>query len=36
VHISEIPDPTPWLEGGEILLTTGLGIKDSPTCSAPW
>lgn len=28
-HISEIPDPTPWLEGGEILLTTGLGVKDS-------
>jgi PucR family transcriptional regulator, purine catabolism regulatory protein len=30
VHISEIPDPTPWLEGGEILLTTGLAVKDSP------
>lgn len=29
-HISEIPDPTPWLEGGEILLTTGLGIRDDP------
>ncbi|HSK91088.1 MAG TPA: PucR family transcriptional regulator [Euzebyales bacterium] len=29
-HISEIPDPTPWLEGDEILLTTGLGVKDSP------
>jgi PucR family transcriptional regulator, purine catabolism regulatory protein len=28
-HISELPDPTPWLEGGELLLTTGLGIKDS-------
>ena len=27
-HISEIPDPTPWLEGGELLLTTGLGVKD--------
>lgn len=27
-HISEIPDPTPWLEGGEVLLTTGLGVKD--------
>ena len=27
-HISEIPDPTPWLEGGEILLTTGLGVRD--------
>ena len=29
-HISEIPDPTPWLEGGEVLLTTGLGVRDSP------
>jgi hypothetical protein len=29
-HISELPDPTPWLEGGELLLTTGLGVKDSP------
>jgi PucR family transcriptional regulator, purine catabolism regulatory protein len=30
VHASEIPDPTPWLEGGEILLTTGMGVIDSP------
>jgi PucR family transcriptional regulator, purine catabolism regulatory protein len=29
-HISEIPDPTPWLEGGEILLTTGLAIGEHP------
>jgi purine catabolism regulator len=28
-HISELPDPTPWLEGGELLLTTGLGVRDS-------
>lgn len=27
-HISDTPDPTPWLEGGELLLTTGLGVKD--------
>ena len=27
-HISETPDPTPWLEGGELLLTTGLAVKD--------
>jgi PucR family transcriptional regulator, purine catabolism regulatory protein len=33
-HISELPDPTPWLEGGELLLTTGLGIKDSATAQA--
>ena len=29
VHISELPDPTPWLSGGELLLTTGLAL-DSP------
>jgi PucR family transcriptional regulator, purine catabolism regulatory protein len=29
-HISDTPDPTPWLEGSELLLTTGLGVKDSP------
>jgi PucR family transcriptional regulator, purine catabolism regulatory protein len=29
-HITELPDPTPWLEGGELLLTTGLGIRDDP------
>jgi DNA-binding PucR family transcriptional regulator len=26
VHISELPDPTPWLNGGELLLTTGLTL----------
>jgi DNA-binding PucR family transcriptional regulator len=26
VHISEILDPTPWLSGGELLLTTGLQL----------
>jgi PucR family transcriptional regulator, purine catabolism regulatory protein len=29
-HISDTPDPTPWLDGGEVLLTTGLGVKDDP------
>ena len=29
VHASELPDPTPWLSGGELLLTTGLAL-DSP------
>src|SRR5947209_4765909 len=24
VHISELVDPTPWLSGGELLLTTGM------------
>lgn len=25
-HVSEVEDPTPWLQGGELLLTTGLGL----------
>src|SRR5579872_4389494 len=29
VHISELVDPTPWLSGGELLLTTGLQL-DTP------
>jgi PucR family transcriptional regulator, purine catabolism regulatory protein len=29
-HISDTPDQNPWLEGGEVLLTTGLGVKDDP------
>src|ERR1700747_3830804 len=29
VHISELIDPTPWLSGGELLLTTGLQL-DTP------
>src|SRR5215211_5975488 len=27
VHISEIEDPTPWLNGGELLLTTGFNLR---------
>jgi len=30
VHSSELEDPTPWLKGGEILLTTGAGIGTTP------
>jgi len=30
VHISELEDPTPWLKGGELLLTTGAGIGGTP------
>jgi len=26
IHISELPDPTPWLSGGELLLTTGIQL----------
>src|SRR5919107_846903 len=29
VHISELEDPTPWLSGGELLLTTGMGLGDA-------
>ena len=27
VHCSELADPTPWLKGGELLLTTGLQLE---------
>jgi len=27
VHISEVEDPTPWLSGGELLLTTGIQLS---------
>jgi purine catabolism regulatory family protein/PucR-like helix-turn-helix protein len=30
VHISELEDPTPWLSGGELLLTTGIQLKGAP------
>jgi PucR family transcriptional regulator, purine catabolism regulatory protein len=30
IHSSELEDPTPWLKGGEILLTTGAGIGATP------
>ena len=26
VHISELADPTPWLRGGELMLTTGIPL----------
>jgi PucR family transcriptional regulator, purine catabolism regulatory protein len=28
LHVSELSDPTPFLEGGEFLLTTGLGVGE--------
>src|SRR6266702_5312808 len=31
VHVSELEDPTPFLEGGELLLTTGLILDRGPT-----
>src|SRR4051794_10032682 len=29
VHASELPDPTPWLSGGELILTTGMQLDSS-------
>jgi DNA-binding PucR family transcriptional regulator len=31
LHVSELDDPTPFLEGGELLLTTGLGVGELAT-----
>jgi PucR family transcriptional regulator, purine catabolism regulatory protein len=31
IHMSELLDPTPWLSGGEVLLTTGMQL-DTPAC----
>ena len=31
LHVSELADPTKWLEGGEFLLTTGLGVGEAAT-----
>ena len=31
LHVSELADPTRWLEGGEFLLTTGLGLGAAAT-----
>ena len=28
VHVSELADPTPFLQGGELLLTTGVALRD--------
>ncbi|HEX5763842.1 MAG TPA: PucR family transcriptional regulator ligand-binding domain-containing protein [Solirubrobacterales bacterium] len=30
VHISELEDPTPWLSGGELMLTTGIPLDTTP------
>jgi purine catabolism regulator len=30
VHISELEDPTPFLSGGELLLTTGINLTTAP------
>src|SRR5207247_312367 len=30
VHVSELQDPTPFLKGGELLLTVGIGVGKTP------
>src|SRR4051812_18332018 len=34
VHASELPDPTPWLSGGELILTTGMQLSTPETQQA--
>ncbi|WP_238011687.1 PucR family transcriptional regulator [Dactylosporangium sp. AC04546] len=34
VHVSELADPTPFLDGGELLLTTGLGLSPASDLDA--
>jgi purine catabolism regulator len=31
VHATELTDPTPWLSGGELILTTGIQLSDAKT-----
>lgn len=33
-HVSELPDPGPWLEGGEMLIVNGFGVPASGTDQA--
>jgi len=33
-HVSELKDPTRFLRGGEVLLTTGLGMRGGPAVQA--
>jgi purine catabolism regulator len=35
-HVSELPDPTRFLRGGEVLLTTGLGLGGGPAAQAAY
>jgi purine catabolism regulator len=36
VHISDLPDPTAYLTGGELLLTTGLSTGLTPATDDDW
>ncbi|MEU9836731.1 PucR family transcriptional regulator ligand-binding domain-containing protein [Streptosporangium sp. NPDC048047] len=34
-HVTELPDPVPWLRGGELVMTVGLGLPgDAEGCRA--
>jgi purine catabolism regulator len=35
-HVSELKDPTRFLRGGEVLLTTGLGMRGGPPTQAAY
>jgi purine catabolism regulator len=35
-HVSELRDPTRFLRGGEVLLTTGLGLRGAPAGQAAY
>jgi purine catabolism regulator len=35
-HVSELRDPTRFLRGGEVLLTTGLGMRGGPAAQAAY
>lgn len=35
-HVSELPQPAPWLEGGELLLTTGIGVPVEPAAQVAY
>lgn len=36
VAVSELDDPTPYLEGAELLLTTGVGRRFDPDCATAY
>lgn len=36
VAVSELEDPTPFLEGGEIVLTTGIPLREEPDAAAAY
>ncbi|MFD0659156.1 PucR family transcriptional regulator ligand-binding domain-containing protein [Thermocatellispora tengchongensis] len=36
VAVSELEDPTPFLEGGELVLTTGMRLRDDEAAAVPY